>query len=344
MFRVPLPPEPFPDVIFEPCQRNVQLENVTEEAFLVGKYAYFVFDKQIVLACEKGKIYFGRIYDIFANRFLDDSLVVIKKLRKPVRPKEENPENEVSAARLIGDDRHCLRVIEALQDERYLYIVTPYLGSDLLQNMYAHGASSSSDAQLPLQTKQIVHQLTRSLLHVKRHNLIHRDVSPENFILTSDSNCPLIDFAMSLRIPTLESNPQWVAPQSVSCGKLPYMSPEVVMGQPLDSGVDLWALGQILTLLWTHGERLYQITGDRSWKFWIRDKGLLLQDLDAVMEQFLSHTDKLPDEYIVLQRQIPMIQSLLPEQRVLLSRIFEIDANKRISIEEVIQCLEHMQL
>ena len=74
-------------------------------------------------------------------------------------------------------------------------------------------------------------------LHSK--SIIHRDVKPENILMTSDYRVKLADFGISKIVG------DDYAQAHTSIGSLVYMSPEVYLHQPYDKKCDIWALGLI---------------------------------------------------------------------------------------------------
>ncbi|MBK07524.1 MAG: hypothetical protein CL920_19350 [Deltaproteobacteria bacterium] len=78
-------------------------------------------------------------------------------------------------------------------------------------------------------------------------NLIHRDVSPQNIILSKQGIIKIVDFGIA----KAKSNVQETQ-AGVIKGKLAYMSPEQVKGQTLDRRSDLFSLGIVMFELATH--------------------------------------------------------------------------------------------
>jgi serine/threonine protein kinase len=72
-------------------------------------------------------------------------------------------------------------------------------------------------------------------------HIVHRDVSPKNILVSFDGAVKLIDFGVA------KAAQRHVETQGgVRKGKLAYMSPEQVKGEPVDGRSDLYALGVVL--------------------------------------------------------------------------------------------------
>lgn len=83
------------------------------------------------------------------------------------------------------------------------------------------------------------------------YSVVHRDVSPQNLMVTYYGTTMLFDFGIA-RIIGLES-----ADEAVSGGKYAYMSPEQVRGEPVGPASDIFSMGVILYELST-GFRLFR--------------------------------------------------------------------------------------
>ncbi|MCC6748746.1 MAG: PEGA domain-containing protein [Deltaproteobacteria bacterium] len=82
-------------------------------------------------------------------------------------------------------------------------------------------------------------------------NIIHRDVSPQNVLISYEGEIKIIDFGIAKAV-SRSSKTQ----AGVLKGKFGYMSPEQVRGLPLDQRSDIFAIGTILYEMCT-GERLF---------------------------------------------------------------------------------------
>ena len=89
-------------------------------------------------------------------------------------------------------------------------------------------------------------------------HLVHRDVSPQNVLLSYDGETKIIDFGIA-KAAGKASKTQ----AGILKGKFGYMSPEQVRGLPLDRRSDVFAVGIVLYELLT-GERLFSGESDFS--------------------------------------------------------------------------------
>jgi eukaryotic-like serine/threonine-protein kinase len=89
-------------------------------------------------------------------------------------------------------------------------------------------------------------------------NIVHRDVSPSNVIVSYDGAVKLLDFGIA------KAESQTTKTQGGTLkGKYSYMSPEQIRGEPLDGRSDVFALGIVLYESIT-GRRLYKGSSELS--------------------------------------------------------------------------------
>ena len=130
-------------------------------------------------------------------------------------------------------------------------------------------------------------------------NLVHRDVSPQNILVSYDGNIKVIDFGIAKAATNGEATRAGVIK-----GKLSYLSPEQVMGEVLDGRSDIFALGIVLWELLT-GKRLFVADGDNEFQVlkmiescnsFVKPPSTfnpeISKDLDAIVMQALARDPK----------------------------------------------------
>merc|ERR550537_1244041 len=78
------------------------------------------------------------------------------------------------------------------------------------------------------------------MLH--RENVLHRDLKPQNILLSSSDEDPVLkiaDFGFARLL-----KPEDMA--ATVCGSPLYMAPEILSHEPYDAKADLWSVGAIL--------------------------------------------------------------------------------------------------
>jgi tRNA A-37 threonylcarbamoyl transferase component Bud32 len=120
---------------------------------------------------------------------------------------------------------------------------------------------------LRLGVERAVHvcaEVARGLAYAHRYEegrpmgIVHRDVSPQNVLLSFEGEVKLADFGIARALGVAEAT----APGTVK-GKGAYMAPEQARGEPVDGRVDIFALGVILWELCA-GRRLFARDSDAA--------------------------------------------------------------------------------
>jgi hypothetical protein len=82
-------------------------------------------------------------------------------------------------------------------------------------------------------------QAARALKHAHNRNVLHRDLKPAHFLLTSDGVLKLLGFGLAKVFPPPHSH-------SPAIGSAAYIPPETASGKPLTRRSDLYSLGGVL--------------------------------------------------------------------------------------------------
>jgi serine/threonine protein kinase len=144
--------------------------------------------------------------------------------------------------------------------------------------------------------------LLKVLDYVHQHQLVHRDVKPENIIQRSeDQRYVLIDFGAVKELNIVEQ-----IPDALVVGTAGYRSPEHIRGEPCFSS-DIYALGitaiQLLTR--THPQYLPRTADHQlSW----REKAMVTPELASIIDRMIC--PQVADRYQSAQSVITDLQCL----------------------------------
>ena len=123
-----------------------------------------------------------------------EEFVAIKRQRRDKFGQHaDDPEMEIAVMQFLGAHHpNVLGLVEALQDDEYLYLVTQYCqNGDLFDIVKDGGRMSEPEARYWFR------QILSGLHHLQSRGICHRDLSPEN-ILVRGGTLKIFDFGMAL--------------------------------------------------------------------------------------------------------------------------------------------------
>jgi serine/threonine-protein kinase len=182
-------------------------------------------------------------------------IVAVKTMLPKLSEDEQFEQMFLDEASLASQIRHpnVVEILDLGEQNGVLYLVMEWIeGIPLNQLMKAAkkdgGVPTSVATRIALQAAaglHAAHELTdeRGALV----GLVHRDVSPQNVLVTYDGVTKVVDFGVAKA--TALGGGATVAGQIK--GKVGYMAPEQVKGEPLDRRVDVFAMGIVLYALTT---------------------------------------------------------------------------------------------
>ena len=180
------------------------------------------------------------------------SLAVIKRVRPHLANDTDFVAMFTNEARLAAKINHenVVSIYEIGQDGDNWMIAMEYLdGRDMLQLGRAcrvHNKAVPFDV-----SARILADACKGLHHAHQLkgddgellNLVHRDMSPENILVTFDGKVKVVDFGIAkARDNTYRTQAGQIK------GKLGYVAPEAIRGEVLDSRADIFAIGATLYL------------------------------------------------------------------------------------------------
>ncbi len=185
---------------------------------------------------------------------------------------------------LTIDHPHVVRTHELGEDRGRPFLAMAYIDGLTLKQF----AIREWLARRPIglaHLARIVGEIAEALDHLhhlpgeRGEGFVHRDISPENIMIAVDGTVTLLDFGIAR-----EEKGGALTRTGELKGKVPYMAPEQVRGEPVTAASDLFSLG--VTLYWALCRR-------RPF-----DRGSELSTMNAIV-------DDLPDEPIGFQQALP---------------------------------------
>src|SRR5258705_13717140 len=133
---------------------------------------------------------------------------------------------------------HIVTVFDSGDAGGILWYTMPYVEGETLR------ARLAREGQLPLDVAlRIAIEAARALEFAHQHGVLHRDVKPENLLLTTDGSTMVADFGIARPWGEMSKLTQ----SGVVVGTPAYMSPEQAAGErALDARTDVYALGCVL--------------------------------------------------------------------------------------------------
>jgi serine/threonine protein phosphatase PrpC len=183
----------------------------------------------------------------YSRLFLADDTVagspVVLKFPKPALLSERGARLAFTRETLIGarvDSPFVAKAI-AVSEERQsrLYVAMPYYPGETLEWRLAR-APLSLRAGINIATR-----IARGVAALHRLDIVHRDVKPDNVLLTEDGGLKLIDLGVAY-LPRVE---EFVGDEMP--GTPSYMAPELFQGAPASPESDQYALGVTLYRMFT---------------------------------------------------------------------------------------------
>ncbi len=211
------------------------------------------------------KIAQGGMAQVFKAKTVDpqgiERLVVIKRILPHISSNPEYVDMLVNEAKVAVHFTHgnIAQVYDLGRINDDYFIVMEYVDGKTFSQI--NKALLEKGQHFPLEVLLYCFiELCRGLAYIHRKadpegkplGVVHRDVSPQNIILTYAGNIKLIDFGVAkadVRVEKTESG--------VLKGKFAYMSPEQSRGEPIDFRSDVFSIGILLWELLT-GERLFK--------------------------------------------------------------------------------------
>jgi TonB family protein len=259
-------PPPTPSVERPPAEK----EPVPERPAPTGtEFGQYVIEEHIAT---------GGMADVYKARMMGmegfQKTVAIKRILSNLTDSDEFVRMFIDEAKLAAQLNHnnIIHIYDLGKVDRSHYIAMEYIEGRDLRSILEE--CRERDVKMPIELALHITNLLASALdyaHKKRDfdnralGLVHRDVSPQNVLISFDGDVKLCDFGIA-KAASKASQTRAGALK----GKLQYMSPEQAWGKDIDHRSDLFSLGLVLFEMLTN-EKVFSGTSELSVLEQVRD-------------------------------------------------------------------------
>jgi len=163
------------------------------------------------------------------------------------------PSTAIREISLLKELQHpnIVRLCDVIHTEKKLTLVFEYLDQDLKKLLDTCEGGLDGPT-----TKSFLYQLLRGIAYCHQHRVLHRDLKPQNLLISHDGALKLADFglARAFGIPVRSYTHEVVT--------LWYRAPDVLMGsRKYSTPVDIWSIGCIFAEM-ANGRPLFPGSAD----------------------------------------------------------------------------------
>ncbi|XP_011191137.2 cGMP-dependent protein kinase 1 [Zeugodacus cucurbitae] len=162
------------------------------------------------------------------------ALKIIKKIDVIKQDQVEHVYSEKHVMMKCRSSPFIIELYKTFRNEKFVYfLMEACMGGDVWTVMSQRRFFDERTA------KFIAGCVVEAFDFLHSHNIIYRDLKPENLMLTTDGYCKLVDFGFAKHIPPNQKT-------NTFAGTPEYVAPEIILDRGHDRAVDYWALGILI--------------------------------------------------------------------------------------------------
>ncbi len=188
------------------------------------------------LIAKLGEGSMGAVYQ--AKQLSMDRLVAIKVLAPRLSRNQKFVERFMREARAVAKLNHIniISGIDVGESNGINYFAMEYVNGPTLMSILKRGGAIDEKRAL-----NIAVQIARALEHANKNGLVHRDIKPDNIMISKDGTAKLCDLGLAKEAGDEAGS---ATEQGSFVGTPNYISPEQARGEPdIDSRSDIYSLG-----------------------------------------------------------------------------------------------------
>lgn len=236
---------------------------------------------------------FGRVY--MAREKTSKKIVAIKLIFKKEFRENNMIEQLKREVEIQSHLRHpnILRLYGYFHDKHRVFLVLEYAEKgELYKHLQKDGPFTEHKAA------SYISQIANALVYLQKKKVIHRDMKPENVLLSSDDKIKISDFGWAIHTPDTSQR------RMTFCGTPDYLAPEMIKDSGYDQKIDSWALGVL------------------CYEFLVGEPPFMVEDLRETYQKIATVDYKIPNQ-------------ISSEAKNLISSLLQSDPEKRLPLDHV---------
>lgn len=228
ILRPKKPPRPKSEVFL-----NKESQRRTKRYSAFGGDSPFGKSEAYIKLEQLGEGSYATVFKGYSN--LTNQMVALKEIR--LQEQEGAPFTAIREASLLKELKHCniVTLHDIVHTRETLTFVFEYVHTDLSQYMEKHSGGLE-----PRNVRLFLFQLLRGLAYCHRRRVLHRDVKPQNLLISEMGELKLADFGLA----RAKSVPSHTYSHEVVT--LWYRPPDVLLGSTeYSTSLDMWGVGCI---------------------------------------------------------------------------------------------------